>query len=60
MDDQEPEEEEEEAGVTPADSSPAAIAAEAERLRILRETMMRRRESEIIREDWREQDGGEE
>jgi hypothetical protein len=37
-------ERDDEVGAESADLSPAAIAAEAERLRILRETMMRRRE----------------
>lgn len=42
----------EEVGTAVADPSPAAVIAEAERLRI-------RLESEIIREDWRERGNGE-
>jgi hypothetical protein len=38
------EREDSEAGAEAADLSPAAVAAEAERLRILRETMILRRE----------------
>jgi hypothetical protein len=39
-----------EVGAESADLSPAAVAAEAERLRILRER-------EIVLEDWRDKDG---